>query len=63
LQHTTKFLTERVGYDGEIMEVVEMHPVAGMLGVLTRDIRNDTVRRFALDELMYSARGDGRRVA
>ena len=43
-------------YDGEVIEIVEMHPVAGMSEVLTRDLRGDTVRRFALDELMYSTR-------
>jgi hypothetical protein len=46
----------RFVYDGEVIEVVEMHSVAGMPEVLTRDLRRDTVRRFALDELMYSAR-------
>jgi hypothetical protein len=46
----------RFTYDGEVIEVVEMHPVAGMPEVLTRDLRCDTVRRFALDELIYSAR-------
>jgi hypothetical protein len=43
-------------YDGEVIEIVEMHPVAGMPEVLTRDLRSDAVRRFALDELMYSTR-------
>jgi hypothetical protein len=46
----------RFTYDGEVIEGVEMHTVAGMPEVLARDLRNDTVRRFALDELMYSAR-------
>jgi transposase InsO family protein len=46
----------RFAYDGEVIEVVEMHPVAGMPEVLTRDLGSDTVRRFALDELMHSAR-------
>jgi hypothetical protein len=36
----------RFTYDGEVIEVVEMHPVAGMPEVLTRDLRRDTVRRF-----------------
>ncbi len=44
-------------YDGQVIEVIEMHPpVAGMPEVLTRDLRSETVRRFALDELMYSTR-------
>lgn len=53
-----KFAGMRVGsgtrfvYDGEVIEVIEMHPVAGMPEVLTRDLRSGTVRRFALDELM-----------
>jgi transposase InsO family protein len=46
----------RFSYDGEVIEIVEMHPVAGMPEVLARDLRSDTVRRFALDELMYSTR-------
>jgi transposase InsO family protein len=46
----------RFVYDGEVVEIVEMHPVAGMPEVLTRDLRSDTVRRFVLDELMYSTR-------
>jgi transposase InsO family protein len=43
-------------YDGQVIEIVEMHPVAGMPEVLARDLRGETVRRFALDELMYSTR-------
>jgi transposase InsO family protein len=46
----------RFSYDGEVIEVVELHPVAGMPEVLTRGLRDDTVRRFTLDELMYSPR-------
>lgn len=46
----------RFAYDGEIVEVIEMHPVAGMPEVLARDLRSDKVRRFALEELMFSAR-------
>ncbi|CAN5720287.1 hypothetical protein BH09ACT7_BH09ACT7_09640 [soil metagenome] len=46
----------RFAYDGEVLEVVQMHAVSGMPEVLTRDLRSDKVRRFALDELMDSAR-------
>jgi hypothetical protein len=53
-----KFAGVRVGtgtrfaYDGEVAEVVEMHTVGGMPEVLARELRTDTVRRFALGELM-----------
>lgn len=46
----------RFTYDGEIVEVVEIHPVAGVLEVVARDLRSQSVRRFALDELMFSDR-------
>ena len=46
----------RFSYDGEAVEVVEMHSVRGMPQVVTRDVRTETVRRFALDELMFSER-------
>jgi transposase InsO family protein len=42
----------RFAYDGEVVEVVELHPVGGLAEVLARDLRTDTVRRFALRELM-----------
>ena len=43
-------------YDGEVLEVIEMHPVAGMPEVLARELRRDTVHRFALDEVRPSDR-------
>ncbi|AFC42523.1 integrase catalytic subunit [Mycobacterium intracellulare ATCC 13950] len=43
-------------YDGEVLEVIEMHPVAGMPEVLARELRRDTVHRFALDEVRPSQR-------
>lgn len=46
----------RFSYDGEIVEVVEMHPVGGIPEVVTRDVRSQSVRRFSLDEVMYSER-------
>ncbi|EUA26437.1 integrase, catalytic region domain protein [Mycobacterium intracellulare] len=46
----------RFTYDGEIVEVVEIHPVAGVLEVIARELRSQSVRRFALDELMFSDR-------
>jgi transposase InsO family protein len=47
----TKFM-----YDGEIIEVVETHMVDGAVEVMTKDLRAETVRRFALSELMFSER-------
>ena len=49
----------RFTYDGEIVEVVEMHPVRGVPEVVTRDLRTEAVRRFAVDELMFA---DGARL-
>jgi hypothetical protein len=49
----------RFTYDGEIVEVVEMHPVRGAPEVVTRDLRTEAVRRFAVDELMFA---DGARL-
>ncbi len=46
----------RFSYDGEILEVVEMHLVGGISEVVARDLRSEAVRRFALDELMFSDR-------
>jgi len=47
----TKFM-----YDGEIIEIVELHTVDGNVEVLTKDLRAETLRRFALSELMFSER-------
>ncbi|MGO9154455.1 transposase [Mycobacterium sp.] len=46
----------RFVYDGEVLEVIEMHPVAGMPEVLARELGRDTVHRFALDEVRPSGR-------
>ena len=43
-------------YDGEIVEIVEWHTVSGAVEVLAKDVRAQTVRRFALSELMLSER-------
>ena len=47
----TKFM-----HDGEIIEIVEMHTADGAVEVMTKDLRTDTARRFALSELMFSER-------
>ena len=47
----TRFL-----YDGEVLEVIELHPVAGAPEVLARELRRDTVYRIALDEVRPSSR-------
>jgi transposase InsO family protein len=46
----------RFVYDGEVFEVIEMHPRANMPEVLARELRTDTVRRLALDEIRPSDR-------
>jgi hypothetical protein len=46
----------RLVYDGEVVEVVGIHAVGGMPEVLARDSRTESVRRFAVDELMFSER-------
>jgi transposase InsO family protein len=46
----------RFVYDGEIIEIVELHTVDGVPEVMTKDVRAETVRRFALAELMFSHR-------
>jgi len=46
----------RFVYDGEIIEVVELHAVQGAVEVLAREVRTEVVRRIALDELMFSQR-------
>lgn len=49
----------RFTYGGEIVEVIEMHPVRGVPEVVTRDLRTEAVQRFAVDELMFA---DGARL-
>lgn len=46
----------RFVYDGEVIEVVEIHAVQGLPEVLVREVRTEVVRRIALNELMFSAR-------
>jgi len=46
----------RFAYDGEIVEIVELHTVDGAPEVLAKDLRSEVVRRFALAELMFSDR-------
>lgn len=43
-------------YDGEIIEVVELHAVHGMPEALIREARSDSVRRIAMSELMFTER-------
>jgi hypothetical protein len=43
-------------YDGQIVQVIEIHTVDGDVDVLGRDLRSQTVHRFALSELMLSER-------
>lgn len=43
-------------YDGEVIEVVELHAVQGAPEVLAREVRTEVVRRIALSELMFSER-------
>ena len=44
----------RFMYDGEIVEVIEVHSVDGSPQALVRHLRTQTVARFALSELMFS---------
>ena len=46
----------RFVYDGEVIEVVEIHAVNGPPEVLAREVRTEVVRRIALNELMFSSR-------
>jgi hypothetical protein len=46
----------RFAYDGDIVEIVELHTVDGAPEVLAKDLRSEAVRRFALAELMFSDR-------
>jgi hypothetical protein len=46
----------RFVYDGQIIEIVELHTLDGSPEVLAKHFRAQTVRRFALAELMYSDR-------
>ena len=46
----------RFVYDGEVIEVVELHALQGMPEVLVREVRTEVVRRIILNELMFSPR-------
>ncbi|OCB14534.1 transposase [Mycolicibacterium porcinum] len=46
----------RFAYDGEVIEIVEVHAVDGRTEAITKDLRTQTVRRFELSELMLSER-------
>ena len=49
-------LGARFLYDGEIIEVVELHAVHGTPEALIREARSDSVRRIAMNELMFTER-------
>jgi transposase InsO family protein len=46
----------RFVYDGEVIEIVEIHCVGGAPEVVARHVRTETVCRIALNELMFSPR-------
>ncbi|TMS50910.1 DDE-type integrase/transposase/recombinase [Mycobacterium sp. DBP42] len=46
----------RFYYDGEMVQIVEMHVTGGVTQVLVEDCRGATVRRLGLDELLISER-------
>jgi hypothetical protein len=46
----------RFVYDGEVIEIVELHCVGGAPEVVARHVRTETVCRIALNELMFSPR-------
>jgi transposase InsO family protein len=56
----------RFCYEGEIVEIVEMHVTGSVLEAVAKDRRGETVRRFSLEELLVSERarligpGEGR---
>ena len=54
--HASVGVGTHFSYDGEIIEIVEWHMVDGTVEVLAKDLRSQTVRRFALSELMLSER-------
>jgi hypothetical protein len=43
-------------YDGQVLEAIEMHPAGGVYEIVAKDLRTEVVRRFALDEIMFSDR-------
>ena len=55
----------RFCYEGEIVEIVEMHVTGSVLEAVAKDRRGETARRFSLEELLMSERaqliapGDG----
>jgi transposase InsO family protein len=46
----------RFHYDGEMVEVVEMHVTGAVMQVLVKDCRGMTLRRLGLEELLISER-------
>lgn len=46
----------RFVYDGELIEIVELHAIPGGSEVLAREVRTERVRRIVLAELMFSER-------
>lgn len=46
----------RFVYDGELIEIVELHAMPGGSEVLAREVRTEKVRRIVLAELMFSER-------
>jgi transposase InsO family protein len=46
----------RFTYDGEVIEVVEVHTVGASLEVVAKELRTRRMRRVALDELLYTDR-------
>jgi hypothetical protein len=44
----------RFVYDGEVIEIVELHCVGGVPDVVARHVRSETVCRLSLNELMFS---------
>lgn len=46
----------RFVYDGEIIEIVELHTVEGEPEAMTKDLRTGVLRRIALGQLMFSDR-------
>lgn len=46
----------RFAYDGEVIEVVAVHSVGGTVELLAKDSRTESIRRFAIEELISSDR-------
>ncbi len=46
----------RIIYEGEALEIVEMHVTASSLEVLSRGLRGNVIRRLSMSELLMSDR-------